>query len=272
MAEGERRVFEKTNSLESKLEGSDAELHATMENFEHTVRARAGELRQMQQKADGLTQEIRDLRAQTEQLNAKKGQATLLQEQARKLRDEQVNLSRTLQRKFNLPLPASNWTTAAARDYAQHLNNEVSLMAIGRFMFCSTVADRLNASIFQFKRLEKECNDSIAQARRAVDSHDKDVNKTRANMDKLDVELTLKNDEYHAVMRESDQKRAELSRLASSRNAIQQNQMDFEDAQRQHDEFAQSYAVKSNEYKKQIRVSVFVSLLLCFASLLSHVK
>jgi hypothetical protein len=94
----------------------------------------------------------------------------------------------------------------------------------------------------------------VAQSRKAVEAHEKECSETRAKIGKLEVELSLKTDEHHSVMAESDQKRTELSRLASSRNAIHQNQLDFEEAQRSHDEFNQSYQVKSAEYKKQIRV------------------
>ena len=70
----------------------------------------------------------------------------------------------------------------------------------------------------------------------------------------LDVELRLKDDELRGLSEESNAKRVELSRLASSRGAIQQCQLDFENAQRTHDEFMNSHATKSAQYKKQIKV------------------
>ena len=76
-------------------------------------------------------------------------------------------------------------------------------------------------------------------------------------MQKLEVELNLKTEEFHSVTAESDSKRNELSRLSSSRNAIQQNQIDFESAQRNFDEFSVSYQNKNNDIKKQIKVMTF---------------
>jgi hypothetical protein len=128
VSDAERRVNEKANSLESRLDGSDAELQTIIANFENTMQGRARELRAMQQKADGLAQEVTQLRDQMGAMNAKKGQAVLLQESQKKLKEDQVVASRSLQRKYNLPQPTNNWTVVAARDYSQHLNNEVGLI------------------------------------------------------------------------------------------------------------------------------------------------
>jgi chromosome segregation ATPase len=125
VSDAERRVNEKANSLESRLDGSDAELQTVIANFENTMQGRARELRAMQQKADGLAQEVAQLRDQMATMNSKKGQAVLLQESQKKLKDDQLTASRNMQRKYNLPQPTNNWTPVAARDYLQHLNNEV---------------------------------------------------------------------------------------------------------------------------------------------------
>ncbi len=137
-------------------------------------------------------------------------------------------LSSILQRKFNLPLPATNWTPAAARDYLLTINNEA-------------------------RRVETESNESISASRRVVEGHDKECGEARMAIQKLDMELSLKNDEFQGIDRESAAKRSELSRLGSSRNAIQQNQVDYESALRAHDEFLASYTGKANDFKRQLK-------------------
>lgn len=78
---------------------------------------------------------------------------------------------------------------------------------------------------------------------------------------KLDVELRLKSEEAQRVLHDSNAKRKELTRISSSRSAIQQCQAEFENAQRTHDEFMGSYANKSAQYKKQIKVHLW-----CYSS------
>jgi hypothetical protein len=73
-------------------------------------------------------------------------------------------------------------------------------------------------------------------------------------MQKLDVEVRLKDEELQSIAQETNAKRVELSRVSSSRSAIQQCQVDFETAQRTHDEFMGTYQAKSALYKKQIKV------------------
>jgi uncharacterized protein (DUF885 family) len=73
-------------------------------------------------------------------------------------------------------------------------------------------------------------------------------------MQKLDVEVRLKDEELQSIAQETNAKRVELSRVSSSRSAIQQCQVDFETAQRTHDEFMGTYQAKSAMYKKQIKV------------------
>ncbi len=104
------------------------------------------------------------------------------------------------------------------------------------------------------KRTEGESAEAIAAARRVVEGQERECGETKNRMVALDAELRMKTEESHNTSAESDARRSELSRLASSRNAIQQNQLDFDSAQRNHDEFAAGFQTKSNDIKRQLKV------------------
>ncbi len=115
----------------------------------------------------------------------------------------------------------------------------------------------------QLKRTETETTESVSAARRMVEVHERDCQETRSKSQKLDVELNLKNEEANSVSLEMDQKRSQLTRLASSRNAIQQNQVEFDAAQVSFDEFNEGYQTRNNELKRQIKVRMIKFISLC---------
>lgn len=135
ITEAERRVFDKTQSLESKLEGTDEEIQASIANFNKMVAEREKELRAMEELSDNLSVEVAMLRSELDQLSIAKGKAVVLQQAAAKFKEDQISSSRSLQRKYNLPLPATNWTPTAAKDYTQHLRNEVCELYCMRFIY-----------------------------------------------------------------------------------------------------------------------------------------
>lgn len=98
-----------------------------------------------------------------------------------------------------------------------------------------------------------------------MDVHERDCQETRNKSQKLDVELNLKNEEANSVSQEIDNKRSQLARLASSRNAIQQNQVEFDAAQVSYDEFNEGYQTRNNELKRQIKVRLTYFILLLFS-------
>ena len=102
-------------------------------------------------------------------------------------------------------------------------------------------------------RTQAEASDILAAARRSVEGADKQHSEVKSAVQKLDVELNLKTDEAHQLMSEADLKRSEIAKLSSSRNTIQQCQMDFDDAKKTLDEFMESYNVKANDMKKNIK-------------------
>ena len=102
----------------------------------------------------------------------------------------------------------------------------------------------------------------MTTARKEVETAEAACRDVSSTIHKLDVELRLKSEEAQRLLNDSNAKRQELSRLSSSRTAIQQYQMETENAQRTHDEFMVSYAAKSAQYKKQIKVSYLLLLFL----------
>jgi len=69
----------------------------------------------------------------------------------------------------------------------------------------------------------------------------------------LEVEIRLKKEEATNCARESDAKRSELSRLSSSKMAIHQCQLEFENADRTYNEFFELYNSKTIELKKSTK-------------------
>jgi hypothetical protein len=102
--------------------------------------------------------------------------------------------------------------------------------------------------------VQTECAAVIAGAKQAAEEQERVCQDLASRIQKLDVELRLKDEEVQGITDDINAKRIELSRLSSSRSAIQQCQVDQENAQRTHDEFMGSYATKSAHYKKQIKV------------------
>lgn len=108
--------------------------------------------------------------------------------------------------------------------------------------------------VIKIHRIQTDCNTIVAAARQTLETHERDSHALSSQMQKLDVELRLKDEEAQGCLTESNVKRQEMSRLSSSRSAIQQCQQEFENAQRSHDEFMVSHAAKTAQYKKQIKV------------------
>jgi hypothetical protein len=109
--------------------------------------------------------------------------------------------------------------------------------------------------VYQLHKIQTDCTVAVAAARKSVEVHEAACQEVANQMQKVDVELRLKSEEAQGMLQESNAKRQELSRLSSSRSALQQCQLEFENAQRTHDEFMATYQTKSAQYKKQIKVS-----------------
>lgn len=129
--EAERRVLEKRQSLEHTLDCSDAQLQRDIDDFDGVMRQRTQELQALQRSVAKLNAEVAQQREHTDKLNVRRGQAVMLQEQSKQLKEQQVLLGGNLQRKYGLPaLPAvaagAGWVPAVLRNFLQNLNNEVN--------------------------------------------------------------------------------------------------------------------------------------------------
>lgn len=128
--EAERRVLEKHQSLEHTLDCSDIQLQQDIADFDGVMRQRTQELQILQRSVGKLNTEVAQIREHTDKLNVRRGQAVMLQDQSKQLKEQQVQLGGNLQRKYGLPaLPAvasgSGWAPTALRSFLQNLNNEV---------------------------------------------------------------------------------------------------------------------------------------------------
>lgn len=96
----------------------------------------------------------------------------------------------------------------------------------------------------------------MTTARKDVEAAEAACRDVSSHIHQLDVELRLKSEEAQRLLNESNARRQELGRLSSSRTAMQQYQVEAENAQRTYDEFMVTYANKAAQYKKQIKVSL----------------
>jgi hypothetical protein len=66
----------------------------------------------------------------------------------------------------------------------------------------------------------------------------------------------MKNEEIKTVTKEVDAKKSEMTRLGNVKNVIQSRQDEYDYAKRNHDEFMMNFKVKSEELKRELRVSL----------------
>lgn len=128
---------EKTLSLDKALDDvSSEELQRTINNFDSVMQQRNQQLHGLRKQADTVQTSISQLRSQIDQLNLKKGQIVMLQDQAKQLREQQVYAGNNLQRKYTLPaLPSISsstgcWSAVILRNFTQNFNNEVFVLYI----------------------------------------------------------------------------------------------------------------------------------------------
>jgi len=110
----------------------------------------------------------------------------------------------------------------------------------------------------QLQKIQTECAANVNAAKKNVDTHERACRAVESQIQGLNTELRLKDQEAQDVLQETSGTRQELGRLSSSRSAIQQCQVEFENAQRTHDEFMESFPNKSEQYKKQIKVCTLI--------------
>ena len=108
--------------------------------------------------------------------------------------------------------------------------------------------------VAQLQKIQAECAANVNAGKKNVDTHERACRAVESQIQGLNTELRLKDQEAQDVLQETNGTRQELGRLSSSRSAIQQCQVEFENAQRTHDEFMESFPNKSAQYKKQIKV------------------
>jgi chromosome segregation ATPase len=107
--------------------------------------------------------------------------------------------------------------------------------------------------LFQMHRIQTESAEVVQTAKQAVEAQDRECQALTSTIQTLEVELRLKDKEGLGLSAESDAKRLELSRLSSTRGAIQQCQLEYENAQSTYDEFMGGYTNKAALLKKQIK-------------------
>jgi chromosome segregation ATPase len=246
VTEAERRVHEKGQSLQSKLNENDEELQHMLNNFQETMNMKRKEVQKFEQQVDAIGKDLDNKRNEAKALNMKKGQAVALQEQIQQQKLAQKELINLYIQKYaflaQFPI-SSQWNLQIVKDMTKSFTME-------------------------FSRLQKESQSDLEKLKLIVTEWEANVNMKRNEMQKLEMELNYKNEEIRNLQQECNQKRIELSRIASSRGTIQRVQQEYETALKTHDEFIESYQIKVEDVKKQIKVSSTSIYLYIYSSIL----
>lgn len=229
--DADRRVQEKSNSLESKLSETDDELQHILNNFEAAMSAKTRELQGLNQQMEAVAKETERMRVSLNELNLKKGQAVAVQDQIAQNREAQLQVIQRLSRKLpclNHVQCVTTWSAAIVRDVLQRLQAELqTLQGAG-------MAD-------------------VLRLREAVAVMEKTASDKKNDMQTVEMELKFKGDEARGLQQELHTKRMELSKIAASKGTVQRCQLDYDGALRTHDEFLETYQTKANDYKKQLK-------------------
>lgn len=132
MSEGERRVADKTRSIDQLLDDqSSLALQQTLENFENEMKLRRSEFTGYKQRIDTLNEEISQLRKRSDELNLRRGQAMLLQDQVQQQQSQQHQICVAVHKKYNLPLaPGTDWNGNIVQRYLEYMMRDVSISHI----------------------------------------------------------------------------------------------------------------------------------------------
>jgi DNA repair protein RAD50 len=237
----EQLIAEQKKSLEQLLTEDDQKLHQTLGNFENIMKQKSDELKKIKQQIDSLQNEIQEFREINNSLNMKKGQSITLQEQLTAVKEQQISLISSLKTKYSsnsssalaasLPVftNANPWTLAMSKECLNILNQEIS----------SFTAD--------YQR------NVLQPAKDSFFAVEKQKNEISNNLSKIEIELKLKSEEILALNQENEMKRIEFNKLSLSRTTLQRCEMEYESANRNYEEFMESYNLKSNDYKKSMK-------------------
>jgi hypothetical protein len=190
-------------------------------------------MKSQQQGVNKLNDEIFQLRGRFNEVNLKKGQLALLGDQMKQLQGQQMEACSAAHKKNSLSScaapQATRWTQIQFADFLKHFNNEIN-------------------------RVEEETKEVVGKSKSLLSVHEQEFSGISLQIEKLQIEYTLKNEEYNRVLGELDDKKSEFQRLTSSKNAIYTNQMEFDIAQKNFNDFSESYAFKTADIKKQTKV------------------
>lgn len=231
VAEADRRVQEKTSSLESVLPDTDEQLQHVLNNFEMAMASKRKDLQSLHQQMDAVTMETDKIRAELDRLNLRKGQAVALQEQLQAQRDQQWRIIGDLAKRFPFLAQVNlsgGWNAAVVKDVISRLQSE-------------------------YQRFQQESGRDVGRLRDVVTAMEKTAGEKRAHMQSLEIELKLKTEETRALQQDCNTKRVELSRVAASRGNIQRCQLEFDSAQQAHQEFMADYNRKIDDIRRQIK-------------------
>lgn len=227
--EAERRVQEKSQSLESTLTESDDALRDILDNFEAAMKAKVRGKDELASSANAVRSKMAELRDRLAQLNTVTGQASLLHEQSRQAKQQQLDWMRSAGRKITgVASPPGEWSRRLCAEYEQALTKET-------------------------QRGEQEWKDRVARERAEQTALERSVQQLRSSLQELEVKLRMLCEEDDRVLEEWESKRQEKSRLAVSAAALQRAQEDCDSCQQEHDEFMKEYENLTAQLRRKMK-------------------
>jgi prefoldin subunit 5 len=184
---------------------------------------------ELRNKIEGINNEIIELREISNGLNMKKGQSLSYQDAVNELQKVQINTIVTLKQKYpTFPNPQIKWTIAMTKEAISLLSRELQI-------------------------LMNEKENTLYQLKTILEENEKVLNEMNNNFSKMEIEIKLKNEEILNMNSEMEYKRMEMNKLSSSRTIVQRCEIEYDSTLKNHDEFMETYQMKSNDYKKQIK-------------------
>jgi prefoldin subunit 5 len=225
----ESYIKDRTKGLEAILKEDNNELNKTLENFENVMKIKNSQVIELRNKIEGINNEIIELREISNGLNMKKGQSLSYQDAINDLQKNQISMILTLKQKYSsFPNPQTKWTIAMTKEIISLLSRELQV-------------------------LMNEKENSLYQLKTIMEENEKLLNEITNNLSKIEIEIKLKNEEILNLTNEIELKRIEINKLSSSRTQVQRCEIEYDSALKNHNEFMESYNMKSNDYKKQIK-------------------
>lgn len=232
--ESERRIQDRRLTLEQEIQGTDAELVASLRDFDKSMEHRRSEQMGLQRSVDGLNEEIASLRTKNGTLHLNRGEALALQQQVQSQHEALQKLLRDSASSIGLKMPSSSATadTNVRKDFLRLMDKKL-------------------------RETQAEMDGALGALREAVAEKDRLVMEAEVSQQRCKIELTSKESECRKVMDEKESLRVEQSNLgirrANAKAERDDKERELDLAKADHEAVASTYLERSSAYRNQLK-------------------